>query len=91
MNCVLVFVVDFHNQFITKVDRAYNIRCFYAQTDKTVTTQLDVWLVTIFRLFLQLQPQGMNYVLEFVVNFHNQFTTKVDRAYNVRCFYPQTD
>lgn len=62
MNYILVFVVNFHPQFVTKVpllpssliqplhsclltaqvDRAYNVRCFYAQQDKTVSSQLEV-------------------------------------------------
>jgi hypothetical protein len=42
MNYMIVFVVNFHPQFVTKVDRAYNVRCFYAQSDKTVTSQLEV-------------------------------------------------
>lgn len=40
---------------------------------------------------LQLQPHGMNYVLTFTTNFHPHFMTKVDRAYNVRCFYAYID
>ncbi|VDM79195.1 unnamed protein product [Strongylus vulgaris] len=43
------------------------------------------------RRIRQLQPHGMNYVLTFVTNFHPHFMTKVDRAYNVRCFYAYID
>ncbi|VDN20718.1 unnamed protein product [Cylicostephanus goldi] len=43
------------------------------------------------RRIRQLQPHGMNYVLTFVANFHPHFMTKVDRAYNVRCFYAYID
>lgn len=49
MNWMLVFVVNFHPQFVTKVDKAYNVRCFYAQSDKTVTSQLEVRCATIHR------------------------------------------
>uniref|UniRef100_A0A915EJ01 MICOS complex subunit MIC13 n=1 Tax=Ditylenchus dipsaci TaxID=166011 RepID=A0A915EJ01_9BILA len=39
----------------------------------------------------QLQPQGMNYNLIIMTSFHPQFVTKVDRAFNIRCFYAQAD
>uniref|UniRef100_A0A5S6Q9Y3 ZP domain-containing protein n=1 Tax=Trichuris muris TaxID=70415 RepID=A0A5S6Q9Y3_TRIMR len=35
-------VISFHQHFITKIDRAYQIRCFYMETDKTVTSVLSV-------------------------------------------------
>ena len=37
-----VVVISFHSTFITKVDRAYNIQCFYGETVQTVTVALDV-------------------------------------------------
>ncbi|KFD56599.1 hypothetical protein M513_02703 [Trichuris suis] len=37
-------VLSFHQHFITKIDRAYQIRCFYMETDKTVTSVLSVGL-----------------------------------------------
>uniref|UniRef100_A0A158P771 ZP domain-containing protein n=1 Tax=Angiostrongylus cantonensis TaxID=6313 RepID=A0A158P771_ANGCA len=42
-------------------------------------------------IYQTLQPHGMNYVLTFVTNFHPHFMTKIDRAYNVRCFYAYVD
>lgn len=35
-------VVSFHPQFVTKVDRAYRIQCFYMEADKTVSAQIEV-------------------------------------------------
>ena len=35
-------VVSFHQQFITKVDKAYRIQCFYMEAEKTVATEIDV-------------------------------------------------
>jgi hypothetical protein len=35
-------VVSFHPLFITKVDKAYRVRCFYMETEKTVAEQLEV-------------------------------------------------
>ncbi|VDM37467.1 unnamed protein product [Toxocara canis] len=39
-------VISFHPLFITKVDRAYRIQCFYMEADKTVSTQLEVSEIT---------------------------------------------
>ncbi|VDN27779.1 unnamed protein product [Gongylonema pulchrum] len=41
-----VVVITFHPQFITKVDRAYRIQCFYMEADKTVSTQIEVSDIT---------------------------------------------
>uniref|UniRef100_A0A7E4W378 ZP domain-containing protein n=1 Tax=Panagrellus redivivus TaxID=6233 RepID=A0A7E4W378_PANRE len=35
-------VVSFHENFITKVDKAYHISCSYEEVDRTVSTQIDV-------------------------------------------------
>lgn len=35
-------IITFHPRFLTKVDRAYTIQCFYMEADKTVDTTLEV-------------------------------------------------
>ncbi len=39
-------IISFHTLFLTKVDRAYRINCFYMEASKTVTQQLDVSMLT---------------------------------------------
>ncbi|CAI5441393.1 unnamed protein product [Caenorhabditis angaria] len=39
----------------------------------------------------EVSPKGMAYTLTVVVQLHPLFTTKVDRAYRVRCFYKETE
>uniref|UniRef100_A0AC35F4P6 ZP domain-containing protein n=1 Tax=Panagrolaimus sp. PS1159 TaxID=55785 RepID=A0AC35F4P6_9BILA len=45
MNYVLVFIAQFNPIFLTKNDRAYNVRCFYAHTENTVNAELEVDLL----------------------------------------------
>uniref|UniRef100_A0A1I7V5R9 Cuticlin 1 n=1 Tax=Loa loa TaxID=7209 RepID=A0A1I7V5R9_LOALO len=45
-----VVVITFHPKFITKVDRAYRIQCFYMEADKTVSSQIEVSeMTTVFQ------------------------------------------
>ena len=39
-------VISFHPRFLTKIDRAYTIQCFYMEADKTVSTGIEVSEIT---------------------------------------------
>lgn len=39
-------VISFHPIFLTKVDRAYRIQCFYMEADKTVSSYAEVSDIT---------------------------------------------
>jgi hypothetical protein len=39
-------VISFHPRFLTKIDRAYTIQCFYMEADKTVSTEIEVSMIT---------------------------------------------
>ncbi|KAK0393102.1 hypothetical protein QR680_000055 [Steinernema hermaphroditum] len=58
-------IITFHPQFITKVDRAYRIQCFYMEADKTVSTQLEVSeLTTAFKTIAVPMPMCRYEILE---------------------------
>jgi len=44
MNFIITLVVSFHPKFITYVDKAYNIKCFYMEGEESVTSKLEVRL-----------------------------------------------
>ncbi|RCN45350.1 zona pellucida-like domain protein, partial [Ancylostoma caninum] len=37
-----VAVISFHESFITKLDRAYHIQCAYTESNRSISTQMDV-------------------------------------------------
>lgn len=43
----LVVIISFHSIFLTKVDRAYKVQCFYMEAEKTVTADLEVGLLQV--------------------------------------------
>uniref|UniRef100_A0A914VHY9 ZP domain-containing protein n=1 Tax=Plectus sambesii TaxID=2011161 RepID=A0A914VHY9_9BILA len=60
-----VFVLSFHPKFITSVDKAYRIQCFYMEASKQVTAQLEVsMLPTIMASVSMAMPQCRYELLE---------------------------
>jgi hypothetical protein len=58
-------VISFHPQFVTKVDRAYRVQCFYMEADKTVSAQLEVSdLTTAFQTQVVPMPVCKYEILE---------------------------
>lgn len=37
-----VLIVSFHRTFITQMDKAYHVECFYVEQDKVVTQNIQV-------------------------------------------------
>uniref|UniRef100_A0A0R3RJG2 ZP domain-containing protein n=1 Tax=Elaeophora elaphi TaxID=1147741 RepID=A0A0R3RJG2_9BILA len=48
-------IISFHPIFLTKVDRAYRLNCFYMETSKTITQQLEISMMTTEELRHQTQ------------------------------------
>ncbi|CAD5216261.1 unnamed protein product [Bursaphelenchus xylophilus] len=59
-----VVVVSFHNSFVTKLDRAYRIQCAYEESDRTVTTKLDVSMPQTVELSNEMSAPKCEYVIK---------------------------
>ncbi|VDO95615.1 unnamed protein product [Soboliphyme baturini] len=59
---------------------------------KLTTSLRPSTLASDFKLsVLQLQPRGLLYKAVIVVQLHPWFVTAVDRAYDINCFFSETD
>ncbi|KAK0395494.1 hypothetical protein QR680_001307 [Steinernema hermaphroditum] len=54
-------IISFHPIFITKVDRAYRVNCFYMEATKTIGQQLDVSMLTTRSITQQTQMPVCKY------------------------------
>uniref|UniRef100_A0A915HK36 ZP domain-containing protein n=1 Tax=Romanomermis culicivorax TaxID=13658 RepID=A0A915HK36_ROMCU len=58
-------IITFHPQFLTKVDRAYAIQCFYMEADKTVSQDLEVSdITTLFQSQVAQMPNCRYEILD---------------------------
>ncbi|KAI1706580.1 cuticlin-1 [Ditylenchus destructor] len=57
-------IVSFHDNFITKVDRAYHVDCSYEEADHTVTTQMDVSQAPEMQLQGQVESPQCHYRIQ---------------------------
>lgn len=42
----VTLVVSFHPMFVTKVDRAYHVKCFFEEAIRTITAGIDVSMIS---------------------------------------------
>jgi len=58
-------VISFHPQFVTKVDRAYRVQCFYMEAEKSVSAPLEVSeITTVFQTQVVPMPVCKYEILE---------------------------
>ncbi|VDO61133.1 unnamed protein product, partial [Onchocerca flexuosa] len=48
-------IISFHPIFLTKIDRAFRLNCFYMESSKTITQQLEISMMTTQELRHQTQ------------------------------------
>ncbi|MFH4977383.1 hypothetical protein AB6A40_004092 [Gnathostoma spinigerum] len=72
----LTVVVNFHQNFITKVDRAYRIKCAYVEAEKTVTTQIDVSM----KPSTELLADTPNPICQYIIKDSNSNPVKTVRV-----------
>lgn len=58
-----VAVVSFHDSFITKLDKAYHIQCAYTETDKQVSTEINVSMAPETDLSGTISPPTCEYLI----------------------------
>ncbi|KRX96277.1 Cuticlin-1 [Trichinella pseudospiralis] len=58
-----VIVVSFHPVFITKMDRAYNVKCEYLETQKSITYDLNVSPITVTQIAQSFPEPSCSYTI----------------------------
>lgn len=56
-----VVVVSFHQNFVTKVDKAYRVDCLYEESNRQVTTKMDVSMPQTVELSSEMQSPRCEY------------------------------
>uniref|UniRef100_A0A914H5C7 Uncharacterized protein n=2 Tax=Globodera rostochiensis TaxID=31243 RepID=A0A914H5C7_GLORO len=76
MQVSFTIVVSFHSNFITRVDRAYNIQCAYQEPERLLSAQIDVSSPPIIQISNQMEAPQCEY------RIHGQ--SSADQVLNVR-------
>ncbi|CAJ0957766.1 unnamed protein product, partial [Mesorhabditis belari] len=63
MSYSLTVMVQLHPLFITKVDRAYHVHCFYMESEKAVGAEMSVGELNSTKISQELQPPMCQYTL----------------------------
>lgn len=54
-------MVSFHQSFVTKIDKSYRVDCLYEESNRQVTTKIDVSMPPIVELNSEMQTPKCEY------------------------------